>query len=98
MTFEVDTSSLESTIRNMETELENIQQIRTRLYTALEELDGMWEGQAHDVFAIQYTTDQSTLQKMCQTISDAIEGLDAARKEYNSCEQSVKNKISRITI
>lgn len=98
MTFEVETSTLESTIRSMETELADIVEISNRLYAALEALDGMWEGKAHDTFALQYRSDQNRLKNICKKLDNAIVDLSKARQKYDSCEQSVKNKISGITI
>ena len=98
MIFEVETASLSSTIRSMETEMQNISKIGKQLYTALEALDGMWEGAAHDTFAAQYLADQQMLSEMCKTIDGIINGLESARKKYDECEQSVANEIKKIAI
>ena len=98
MTFEVETASLNSTVRNMENELNNLSQVATRLYAALEALDGMWEGAAHDTFAAQYLADQQMLGEMYKTVGRVIEGMDSARKTYEQCEQSVSTEIKKIAI
>lgn len=98
MRFEVETSSLESTIDSMDAELDKIGQISKRLYTALEVLDSMWVGAAHDVFAVQYQSDQQKLSQMCKTISGVLEGLDEARRTYEQCEQSVETEIKKIRV
>ena len=98
MTFEVETQSLNATIRNMQTELSNIAKITTKLYAALDTLDAMWEGAAHDTFAAQYLSDQEMLGNMSKTISAVIQGLENARKKYDQCEQSVGTEIKKIAI
>ncbi len=98
MKFEVDTSSLGSTIRSMDAELNKIASISKRLYGALSALDGMWVGAAHDTFAAQYQADQQVLGNMSKTISGVIEGLENARKTYENCEQSVETEIRKIAI
>lgn len=96
--FEVETSSLNSTVKNMESELSRITEISKRLYAALSALDGMWIGTAKDAFAAQYRADQEMLNKMSQTIDAVIEGMDSARKTYEQCEQSVKSEIQKVAI
>lgn len=98
MTFEVETSSLNSTVKSMETELQKISEVSKRLYQALEALDAMWVGAAHDTFSLQYESDQATLRSMIKTISAVIEGLDKARRTYEDCEHSVKTEIKKIVI
>ena len=98
MTFEVETASLNSTVRSMEAELNKITTLASKLYTALEALDGMWVGAAHDSFAAQYAQDQQILDNMRKTIDGVIEGMDKARKKYDTCEQSVSNAIKKISI
>lgn len=96
--FEVETSSLSSTVKSMESELDNIHNIIERLYSALSALDGMWIGSAHDMFAAQYQADQQMLKNMSKTIAGVIEGMSSARKTYEQCEQSVKTEIQKISI
>lgn len=98
MTFEVETASLNSTVRKMETELNNVSQVAGRLYAALEALDGMWEGAAHDTFASQYLADQNILSEMYKTVGRVIEGMDSARKTYEQCEAAVSTEIKKIAI
>lgn len=98
MKFEVETSSLDSTIKNIETELNSIAQIVKQLYSALEALDGMWIGVAHDTFAVQYQTDQQKLNQVSRCIANVIEGMDSARHSYEQCEASVKTEIKKIIV
>lgn len=98
MTFEVETASLASTIKQMDAELDNILTTRQKLYAALEALDGMWVGAAHDTFAQQYYQDQQVLKDMIKTIMSVIEGMDDARTEYEQCERSVETEIKKIAV
>ena len=98
MTLEVETASLASTVRQMDAELENILTAKQKLYAALEALDGMWTGAAHDTFASQYSQDQQILTGMIRTIMSVIEGMEDARAEYERCEQSVETEIRKIAV
>ena len=98
MTFEVETASLNATIRNMQAEADRIANTSKNLYAALEALDGMWVGAAHDTFAAQYLADQEVLGKMQQTIMNVIKGLENARSEYDRCEENVSAEIKKIAI
>ena len=98
MTFEVETASLASTIKQMDAELDSILTTSKDLYAALEALDGMWVGTAHDTFAAQYHTDQQILNGMIKTIMSVIEGMDDARAEYEQCEKSVETEIRKIAV
>ena len=98
MKFEVDTSSLNNTVQQMQAELTKIEQAGKNLYSALEALEGMWEGTAHDTFAIQYRNDQEMLDKMKKTISNVIKDMGEARMTYEQCEQSVETEIRKIAI
>ena len=98
MKFEVETASLNTTVGKMDEELNKIIENSNRLYEALEALDGMWKGTAHDTFAAQYISDQNVLNQMCKTISEVIQGMGEARKTYEESEQSVKNEIRKIAI
>lgn len=98
MRFEVETSSLNTTVQNMESELVNIMKIRGKLYAALEALDGMWVGAAHDTFAAQYLADQKMLNDMGNAISQVIDGMDNARRTYDQCEATVSAEIRKISV
>lgn len=98
MRFEVDTSSLSYTIKSMEGELSEVDNLIKELYAALTAMDGMWEGAAHDTFAAQYLEDQKVLANMRVTIAEVISGLEGARKNYEQCENSVETEIKKIAV
>ena len=98
MKFEVDTSSLAYTIKSMESELGEVENLAKELYAALTAMDGMWVGTAHDTFAVQYQNDQAVLANMQKTIHEVINGLEAARKNYEHCESSVQTEIKKIAV
>lgn len=98
MKFEVDTNQLASTVQKMYDTLNDIRMAKTRMYQALESLDGMWEGVAHDTFKAQYISDDQILTNLSNTIESVIESNDAAKTAYETCEQSVLDQINRISI
>ena len=98
MKFEVNTATLNDTVKEMERELNNIRNIHKQLEGAVSALHGMWVGEAHTIFEKQFQIDQNILSAMCQTLDTIIDGIDNARDKYDRCEQSVKSEISKISI
>ncbi|MBQ2245238.1 MAG: WXG100 family type VII secretion target [Oscillospiraceae bacterium] len=98
MRFEVETASLAHTISSMDTELDKIAKVTKKLYSALLTLDGMWDGPSHDTFQMQYAQDQQVLGQLGTRITQVVQGLEDARKDYEQCEQSVKTEVSKIRI
>lgn len=98
MVFEVDTGRVAEAVTSLQSELDAIKKEKTAMYTALEALDGMWEGAAHDDFAAQYAADNEKLTALCTTVQSIIENISAARSAYDTCEQSVKGEISKVQV
>lgn len=96
--IEVDTSKLNSDISEQKSE---ITQARNRLKTLKSELDAlnaMWKGSANLAFQNAVTQDYSKMQNMLTTLEKLASCMENAKKEYNSCEQSVKSTVNSIRI
>ncbi|MCD7887506.1 MAG: WXG100 family type VII secretion target [Clostridiales bacterium] len=98
MTFEVDTSQVATAVKSMQSALDNVTTERKNLFGAIEALDGMWVGEAHDLFVSRCTTDNETMQALCNAIQPIIDDVESAKKSYDVCEESVGDSISSIQV
>ncbi|MCQ2509345.1 MAG: WXG100 family type VII secretion target [Lachnospiraceae bacterium] len=98
MKFEVYTDQVARLASSMESELAQVDELRQNMFRSMEDLDAMWEGSSHDAFAAQYFKDEQTVQELCNTITKLIEHIKEARKQYEQCEQSVKDMVNSIQI
>lgn len=98
MKFEVDTNQLSTTVKSLQDALNEISDNRIKMYSAIEALDGMWMGQAHDAFLTQYENDNEMLIALIQDIDTVFENYGIARKNYDDCEESAKDIARQIRI
>lgn len=98
MKFDVDTGRLARTVSNLSEKLTRIEESQKRMYTALESLDGMWAGEAHDAFKVQYVQDDRLMTEMISGIRDTITDIGSARQEYDTCEEEVKQMALSIRV
>ena len=98
MKFEVETGQVNRMVQGFKESLTQISANRQRMYNAMEALDGMWQGQAHDVFAIQYRNDNEEVLALLKDLEQVAENMAKARQEYDTCEQQVKETIAAIEI
>ena len=57
MKFEVETGQVSATVSRLQSALDNVSSERERMFQAIEALNGMWVGQAHDAYEAQSNTD-----------------------------------------
>ena len=69
-----------------------------KMYQALESLNGMWQGSAHDAFTAQYQLDNQEMRQLLRELQRVAENISKARVEYDTCEQNVKSEIAAIQI
>lgn len=98
MKFEVSTDKVAATVKSMQRELAEIEKGYTQMYQALETLDGMWVGEAHDVFRSQWTRDHRQMKNLCQVLQRIVADVSTARKNYDTCEESIQAEITKIQI
>ena len=98
MKFDVDTGQVSRTVSELSELLLKIENGRESMYNALEALDVMWAGQAHDAFKVQYVEDDKMMGALLGSIREAINNIDSARQEYVTCEDEVKQMVSSIRI
>ena len=98
MKFEVETGQVNSMVQSFKESLAQISANRQRMYNAMETLDGMWQGQAHDAFAVQYRSDNEEVVALLKDLEQVAENIAKARQDYDTCEQQVKETIDAIEI
>lgn len=98
MKFDVETGQVNSMVQSFKETLNQVSQNRERMYQALEALNGMWDGPAHDAFTVQYQSDNQEMQQLIKELQTVAENISKARAEYDTCEQNVKSEIAAIQI
>ena len=98
MKFEVETNQVKSMTDSYQATLSEISSVKARLYEVMTQLDGMWQGEAHDKFEAEYTSDTERLQELLDSLKHVGENISEARISYENCEAEVKNTISAINI
>lgn len=97
-TIEIDTNALYSDISALEGQTSALDRQSKNMFTALEELNVMWDGPANQAFSTQFTSDMGTFDNMIQLLKDLTERLRTCRKEYDSCEQRVESLVQSIQV
>jgi uncharacterized protein YukE len=64
----------------------------------INELDTMWDGQANDAFKAQFQKDEQLCETYCKALDDFIACLEYAAKEYENCENMVKQAVDAVRI
>lgn len=96
--FEVDTDNLRRDVNNLQQYLQIIAQAHADLRDKMIEVSAMWEGPAKDAFHLQFRNDCAELVEVCKQMSEVLESMDAAAKEYDSCDSRVRSIIDAIQI
>ena len=98
MKFSVDTERVAQTGTKMEELVENVDNARNTVYNSMESLSAMWQGAAHDTFAAACRDDNARLEELLGEIRKLYTDIGAAGREYETCEESVKQTINSIRI
>lgn len=91
-----------NTLKNeVETMRKALQQLKTRIdesFTAIRELNDMWDGSASMTFLLEFAADHQELIKTCESIEALISSMDLSRLEYEKCEADVKSITDSLKI
>lgn len=69
-----------------------------RLFSAINALSGMWEGEAHDVFAASAAQDAERMKELINKAKEIAEKFSEAKNEYTACEDEVAGIVSSIRV
>ena len=94
----VNTSSLSRTRESVSSQVNKIRTQITALYQDVDQLNGMWEGDAHAVFDAKFKADIRYLESLMKSLDGIVSFETNAEKEYNTCESKVGSLISDIQI
>lgn len=98
MKFEVDTNQVSRTVTQMTELIQKIADEKTHMMNEINTLNGMWVGEAHDVFVAQAQTDDNQMQEFIQHLYRIAERFDQAKIAYETCERSAVETIAAISI
>lgn len=98
MKFEVDTTQVAGTKTRLQAALDSVSESRAAMFQAIESLNGMWAGQAHDAYLAQFTIDSEMTAGVIGELQSLINSVDTARRSYDTCEQTVKDLVAAVVI
>ena len=96
--IEVDTVQLERDRGTLVEQLGEMRKILSRVYEQMEELDGMWDGPANEMFRNQFNSDRQNFEAACQEVQSLIDSFANAKQEYEKCEDQVGAAVAVIRI
>lgn len=98
MKFEVETEQVSVTVTKLQQALDSVSRKRESMFQAIEALNGMWIGQAHDAYMTQCTLDNAELLSVVTEIQEVINAVSTARQSYDSCEQQAVELIAALSV
>lgn len=96
MRIEIDTQYLSNDIKTMEEQKADLQKSKQLVFACMDEVNAMWEGQAHDQFLVQVMLDSQRLDALLSSINNLIECMQHAKAEYEKCSDAVSDKIASL--
>ena len=94
----INTATLQQDVDELRTKLEQVRKSINEAYSAVYQLDKMWDGPANIAFQAAFQKDQHDMEEMCNVISKMIDSMSNSRTEYEKCETDVNNIIDSIRI
>lgn len=98
MRIEIDTRQLSADIKTVEDRKNALSEARGQVFRCMEQVNAMWEGEAHDRFLRQMAADDRMLLELQGNIENLIECMKFARNEYDKCTDTVADKIAQIRL
>lgn len=95
---EIDIDRLSSDISMLQQKKDEFKAGLKKLTESIIELNGSWDGPAKSAFDSRTTVDTENLKTAIVEIEKLITALEAARDEYNRCENAVDSIVSSIVI
>jgi len=94
--IEIETNMLNSDVSSLRSLIEDVRTRKNNLLNHMNELDGMWDGPANQEFIRQYQIDDAELSELCDALIRAVDCMEFAKTNYDSCEDEVSQIIASI--
>ncbi len=98
MRFEVDTDQVGLAARSMDDLITRIDAQRKRMMAAIDIMNGMWVGSAHDAFLAQFQKDNLSMIDLIDLLKQMSGKYTGAKNAYESCENSAINTIAAVQV
>lgn len=96
--FTVNTNAVTNTTSDLEVRIDNISKNLSAMYSSVQRLNTMWKGQANQSFNEQFQADYMVMEQMLKGLKDYKNSMDAAKKKYITCENSVQDLVRNIKV
>ena len=94
MEIRVNTDNMRSTATVFQEKINDWNSLVQQLWSLMEELDAMWDGDANEAFNALVTEDKPKFERLAQMMETYKTALDTAASKYDSGEAEVKNIVS----
>ncbi len=94
MEIRVNTDNMRSTATVFQEKIKDWNSLVQQLWSLMEELDAMWDGDANEAFNALVTEDKPKFERLAQMMETYKTAIDTAASKYDSGEAEVKNIVS----
>ena len=94
MEIRVNTDNMRSTATVFQEKINDWNSLVQQLWSLMEELDAMWDGDANEAFNALVTEDKPKFERLAQMMETYKTAIDTAASKYDSVEAEVKNIVS----
>ena len=94
MEIRVNTDNMRITATVFQEKINDWNSLVQQLWSLMEELDAMWDGDANEAFNALVTEDKPKFERLAQMMETYKTAIDTAASKYDSGEAEVKNIVS----
>ena len=94
MEIRVNTDNMRSTATVFQEKINDWNSLVQQLWSLMEELDAMWDGDANEAFNALVTEDKPKFERLAQMMETYKTAIDTAASKYDSGEAEAKNIVS----
>lgn len=96
--IEIDTGLLARDTVSMDNKISRIEREMEEMFTAVRELDAMWDGPANETFVRMFQQDYETMRSFCRALHTLADCMSQARRTYENRENEAGGVVSAIRI
>ena len=94
MEIRVNTDNMRSTATVFQEKINDWNSLVQQLWSLMEELDAMWDGDANEAINALVTEDKPKFERLAQMMETYKTAIDTAASKYDRGEAEVKNIVS----